>query len=396
MGRTVSVSRRRSPSALIVGIFTLFVACLAPAVLAPAPAAAQETYLHGIATTCGMCHKGPTPDLGGESPTDTACSSSCHLGFVSRGANTCTSCHDPGQDQAAIQTPDGCAASNCHLTDPHYGASTEGCTTSCHPTASPAAPNGSAHHTNDERTAPTIDTCDSCHVLHEPFIPEHTCFDCHAGYDPEHPAPASITARDMSLLPTATTVAWGDAVGLSGWLLYGAAPFPGAPVTLQAKPATEPVAAQVGTTYTGAAGDYGFDPLVPTAITTYRTLTPGTCLDGVVVKPSLATVLVNVRARLTIGLSRTSLPLGATITVKGKLRPPRPGGYVKLTYQRKVDGVWKTALIKSKAVTSYVDYSTYSHTYKPLKRGSWRVRASVAATTTLVGYKTVYKYFTVK
>jgi hypothetical protein len=343
-----------------------------------------------------MCHKGPTPDVGGEYPDDTACTGSCHLGFVSRGENTCTSCHDPGQDQAAVQTPDGCAASNCHVTEPHYGATTEGCTTSCHTTASPAAPNGSAHHTNDERTAPTIDTCDSCHVLHEPFIPDHTCFDCHAGYDVEHPAPASITARDLSLLPTATTVAWGNAVGFMGWLLYGAAPFPGAPVTLQAKPATAPAPAQVGTTYTGAAGDYGFDPLVPTAITTYRTLTPGTCLDGVVVKPSLASVLVNVRYRLTIGLSRTSLPLGVTITVKGKLTPARPGGYVKLTYQRKVDGVWKTVLIKSKAVTSYADYSTYSHTYKPLKRGSWRVRTSVAATTTLIGYTTVYKYFAVK
>jgi hypothetical protein len=82
--------------------------------------------------------------------------------------------------------------------------------------------------------------------------------------------------------------------------------------------------------------------------------------------------------------------------VKGRLTPARPGGYVKLTYQRKVDGVWRTVLTKSRAVVSTADYSTYSHTYKPLKRGSWRVRASVAATTTLVGYKTVYKYFAVK
>jgi hypothetical protein len=396
MGRTVSVSRRRLPSGLIFGIFALLVACLATGVFAPAPAAAQETYLHGIATTCGMCHKGPTPDQGGVYPDDTACTSSCHLGFVSRGENTCTSCHDPGQDQAAVQTPDGCAASNCHEADPHYGATTEGCTASCHTTATPAAPNGSAHHTNDERTAPTIDTCDSCHVLHEPFIPEHTCFDCHAGYDIAHPDPCAISARAMSLLPTATTVAWGNTVGFSGWLLFGLAPFPDAPVILQAKPVTAPAPAQVGSTYTGAAGDYGFDPLVPTAITTYRTLTPGTCLEGIVVKPSLASVLVNVRPRLTIGLSRTSLPLGATVTVKGTLTPARPGGYVKLTYQRKVDGVWRTVLTKSRAVTSTADYSTYSHTYKPLKRGSWRVRASVASTTTLIGYKTVYKYFAVK
>ena len=396
MGRTVSVGSRHLRGLLVLAALTLLVALLAAAALAPPPAQAQEIYLHGIATSCGMCHKGPTPDQGGTYPTDSACTGSCHLGFVSRGGNTCTSCHDPGEDQSAVQTPDGCAASNCHLADPHYGATTEGCTTSCHTTASPAAPNGSGHHTDDERTAPTIDTCDSCHVPHEPFIPEHTCFDCHAGYDVAHPDPAAIASRAFSLLPTATTVRWGDPLGLSGWLVYGTAPFPGAPVTLQARPATAPVAAHVGTTYTGDAGDYGFDPLVPTAITTYRTLTPGTCLDGVVVKPSLASVLVNVRPRLTIGLSRTSLPLGATVTVKGRLTPARPGGYVKLTYQRKVNGVWKTVVTKSRAVTSTAAYSTYSHTYKPLKRGSWRVRASAGATTTLIGYKTVYKYFTVK
>lgn len=395
MGRTVSASVRWSSPALVFSILALLVAMLA-ACVAAAPARAQETYLHGIATACGMCHKGPTPDLGGVYPDDTACTSSCHLSFVSRGESTCTSCHSPGQDQSAVQTPDGCATSNCHVAEPHYGANTEGCTTSCHTTATPAAPNGSAHHTTDERTAPTVETCDSCHLMHETFIPELACFDCHAGYDVVHPDPAAIAGRDLSLQPTATTVAWGDAVGFSGWLLYGVAPFPGAPVTLQAKPATAPVAAQVGTTYTGAAGDYGFGPLVPTAITTYRTLTPGTSLDGVVVKPSLASVLVSVRPRLTIGLSRTSLPLGATITVKGRLTPARPGGYVKLVFQRKVDGVWRTVVTRSRAVTSYTDYSTYSYTYKPLKRGSWRVRASVAATLTLVGYKTSYKSFAVK
>ncbi len=395
MGRTVSASARRLPPALVFSVFTLLVIVIALCAFAR-PAAAQPTYLHGIATTCGVCHKGPTPDLGGEYPTDEACTKSCHLGFVSRGENTCTSCHAPGEDQSAVQTPDGCATSNCHVTQPHYGSNTEGCTSSCHTTATPAAPNGSAHHTNDERTAPTIETCDACHVLHEPFIPEHTCFDCHAGYSDAHPDPATIHSRDLSLLPTATTVAWGNAVGLSGWLLYGFAPFPGAPVTLQAKPATAAVAAQVGTTYTGDAGDYGFDPLIPTAITTYRTLTPGTFIDDVVVKPSLASVLVNVRPRLTIGLSTTVLKLGGKITVKGRLTPARPGGYVKLTYQRKVDGVWKTVLIKSRAVTSTETYSTYSFTWQPTKKGSYRVKASVAATKTLIAYATAYKSFAVK
>ncbi|MBN2205684.1 MAG: hypothetical protein JW767_11760, partial [Thermoleophilia bacterium] len=218
----------------------------------------------------------------------------------------------------------------------------------------------------------------------------------HVGYDVAHPDPAAIASRAFSLLTTATTVRWGDPLGLSGWLLYGQSPFPGAAITLQAKPVTAPVAAHVDTAYTGEAGDYAFDPFVPTSITTYRTLTPGLSLDGVVVKPSLAAVVVNVRPRLSMSLSRTSLLLGAKITVKGRLTPARPGGYVKLKFQRKVDGVWRTVTTKSRAVVSSVDYSTYSYTYKPLRRGTWRVRASVAATTTLVGFATPYKYFAVR
>ncbi len=395
MGRTESASGGRGSPPLVFGVLMLLVAGVL-GVLAPSPAAAQETYLHGIATSCGMCHQGPTPDQGGELPDDTACTSSCHLGFVARGENTCTSCHTPGQDLSAVQTPDGCATSNCHLTEPHYGSNTEGCTTSCHTTASPAAPNGSAHHTNDERTAPTRETCDSCHIVHEPFVADLVCFDCHVGYDDQHPDPASISARDMTLIPTTTTVRWGDPLGLFGSLFYGMTPFQGAPITLQGKPALALAHADLGTTLTGAAGDYGFDPFVPTAITSYRTITPGTCVEGAVVKPGLAAVLVNVRPRLSICLSRTRLLLGGTITVKGKLTPARPGGIVKLTFQRKVDGVWRTALIKSRAVASTADYSTYSYTYKPGRRGSWRVRTAAPATTTLIGYKTSYLYFAVK
>jgi hypothetical protein len=391
MGRTLVVGGRRWSPLLLVGVITLV------ATLWAAPrASAQESYVHAIIPSCAHCHPKNVFPPNAPAPTDAACTTSCHVGFLSRGANTCTACHTPGQDQSAVQTSDGCATSNCHDIEAHYASGIEGCTVGCHTTATPAAANDSAHHTIDERVAPTRETCSACHLPHETFIPEATCFDCHAGYSDVHPAPATIQARDLTLAPTALTVAWGDSIGLFGSLLYGASPFAGAEVVLQQKPTVAATHVHLATTVTGDNGAYALEPVTPKAITCYRALVPGTCIAGTVVKPALANVSVSVRPKLTIALSRTSLLLGGKLTVKGRLTPARPGGVVKLTFQRKVLGVWKTVLTKSQAVTSTADYSTYSFTYKPLRRGSWRVRASVAATPSLIAYKTSYKCFTVK
>ncbi len=92
--------------------------------------------------------------------------------------------------------------------------------------------------------------------------------------------------------------------------------------------------------------------------------------------------------------------LGGSLVIKGKLNPARAGGIVKLTVQKKVGTSWKTKLTKSVAPTAGSGYTACSFTYKPPRlassRGSWRVKASIAATTELATFTTAYKTWTVK
>ncbi len=72
---------------------------------------------------------------------------------------------------------------------------------------------------------------------------------------------------------------------------------------------------------------------------------------------------------------------------------PFHAGKVTITIQRKVAGVWKTQLTKSRTLSAT---SAYSYTYKPLKKGSYRVKAAAAATPELLAVTTAYKTWVVK
>ncbi len=96
---------------------------------------------------------------------------------------------------------------------------------------------------------------------------------------------------------------------------------------------------------------------------------------------------------LTIGLSRTSFALGGKVVVKGLVKPVTVGG-VRVAVQRKTaSGAW--ANVTAKTLTGTAS-NTYSWTYKPGKKGSYRVQARVAATATTPAGKTVFKAFRVK
>ena len=171
-------------------------------------------------------------------------------------------------------------------------------------------------------------------------------------------------------------------------------------MTLQTKPAGSADFATVVDTTTTTGGVYTFVAQSPTMLTTYRVVTQGGLVNTTVVKPALKTLDVKVRPDLTIALSKTRFLLGGSLVIKGKLNPARTGGIVKLTIQKKVGTSWKTKLTKSVALTAGSGYTAYSFTYKPPKlassRGSWRVKASIAATTELATFTTAYKTWTVK
>jgi hypothetical protein len=385
--------------------------------------------MHGdgtLNTTCAVCHGGNPNPVPPVAPVDTkVCGNSCHFGgYENRVAPSlftkCWSCHAPGETQDAVQSSAGCAAATaCHTLDPaknlpHYGANTKGCLDGCHRTSSQSVPNGSPHH--DDGLASCYDCHDGAQALekaHEPYADPrdlasggHVCQLCHVGYATVHPDPATIVHRKLDFTSTPLTVVYGSLTGTvpSGRLLLPSGAGQGdQQVYVQAKPvlgldfvklATPTL---IKTATSGTVGAFSVPAQFPTSIISYRVYVKGldkTATTGVM-KPVMASVLVKVRPNLKMNLSTTSFLLGKTVTVSGTIDPPRPGGTVKLTFQKYTLGAWKTVLTKTVPFI-LPDGKAYKYAYKPASKGTYRVKASVVATPELIAYTTANKTFTVK
>jgi hypothetical protein len=94
------------------------------------------------------------------------------------------------------------------------------------------------------------------------------------------------------------------------------------------------------------------------------------------------------------GLRRGVLKLGKRLTAKGSVTPTSlAGAKVTLTVQRKVGGKWR----KVKTVTRTIGASgAYSWKYKPAKKGSYRIRATMPKTATNTAAATKWLKFKVK
>jgi hypothetical protein len=367
------------------------------------PAAAEFGWDHGGAT-CVSCHGGEfgTPEF--TVPTTDAACTDCHTGgFESRqtagaATRTCWTCHEADQDMSTEQSAAGCgtaaAGAACHNQAGHFGSNVASCV-SCHGTVPGVTnPGDSEHHNNSVNNAPT---CGSCHdSLHAEYVPGVACTTCHGGYDTTHPNPATVASPTVALAAKPTIVKYGLTTIVSGSVKSGTTGLAGKTVALQAKPFGSADFAGVTTATTAADGAYVFVAQSPTLLTTYRVVTYGGVVNTTVVKPSLKSLDVKVRPDLTIALSKTSFALGGKEIVTAKLNPARTAGKVTFTVQRKVSGTWKTQLTKSVALTAGSGYTKCSLTYKPLKRGSYRVKASIAAMPELAAFTTLYKTWTVK
>jgi hypothetical protein len=403
MGKTMSFSGKRRLTLLAVLLLALLAAL---GVAAQEAAAHSSSYVHGGAT-CTSCHGANLGDPAFTIPTaDTTCTQ-CHTGgFESRQtvgtARTCWTCHDPGQDMSGVQGV-GCAAAaaGCHSDAPHYGSNTLTCT-SCHGTvAAYNDPDGSAHHNNTAKIAPT--TCTDCHTqangLHADFVAGAACTTCHVGFDAAHPDPSAMVSPTVAVVAKPAIVKFGLTTIVSGSVKNGLAPIPGATVLLQQKPFGTTAFTAVGEAVTGTDGTYTFAATSPTLLTTYRVVAHGVVVSSVVVKPGFGAADVKVSRALTIALAKTRFLLGGKQTIKGTVNPAWPGGLVTLQIQHKTS-VWKTMLTKSVPFSSLTGSTTYSFGYKPpvkaSSRGSWRVKASIKGTTELLGAVTVWKTWTVK
>jgi hypothetical protein len=109
--------------------------------------------------------------------------------------------------------------------------------------------------------------------------------------------------------------------------------------------------------------------------------------------PSAAPTVVT--TSVTLKVAPTTITLGKTVKASGVTTPAATlaGKKVALKVQRKAGTKWVAAKSATATVTSA---GAYSWKYKPLKKGSYRVRASIAASSTYTASKTTYKTFKVK
>ena len=185
-------------------------------------------------------------------------------------------------------------------------------------------------------------------------------------------APAFLAGPARAAAPVALTAAVspvavvypGSAV-VSGALAGGSAPLPGATVKLLARPAGGADWAPAGSTSTDADGAYRFT-VAPSVSTDYRVVHEAAGQPAAQADASL-----RVRPRLTTRFPG-SLWLGASVMLRGRVRPARPGATVAIV--RRVDGVWQQLL------TATLDArSRFSVPWTPDAYGRFRLRARAEA-----------------
>jgi hypothetical protein len=93
------------------------------------------------------------------------------------------------------------------------------------------------------------------------------------------------------------------------------------------------------------------------------------------------------------GLKSGALKLGKSVTAKGAMKPAW-AATVKITVQRKVSGAWKTVATKSR--TANATSGAYSWSYKPTKKGSYRMQTSSAKSAHYTAAVSTWKTCTVK
>ena len=94
------------------------------------------------------------------------------------------------------------------------------------------------------------------------------------------------------------------------------------------------------------------------------------------------------------GLTSGAMRLGRHVTAKGKVTPTSlAGSKVTLTVQNKRGARW----VKVKRVARTISASgAYGWTYRPARRGAYRMRATIARTYTHTAVRTKWRPFKVK
>jgi Peptidase A4 family len=116
--------------------------------------------------------------------------------------------------------------------------------------------------------------------------------------------------------------------------------------------------------------------------------------DGASFSVTVARALTPTLTLKLSGLTGGALKLGKRLSATGKVRPTSlAGGAVRLALQRRQSGSWHQVTVAARAISST---GAYSWTYKPARRGSYRLRATIARTATSAAAATKWNTLRVK
>jgi hypothetical protein len=308
---------------------------LAMAIIAVSGIAAQQalaygSYEHSSASSCSSCHPGGDTSI---KPTNANCAS-CHTNYVTLvSGKTCWTCHLPGQAMGTVKTgAPGTCTSLCHLANStdntHNPHPTRGVCTTCHPlTTSFSNPNNSPHHT---LTAPGSAIINS-------FVP----------------ASGAVGAT--------TTI---TGFGFTGATLvtFNGTSAPTFTVDSNTQiTATVPVGATTG--------KIAVTPLSGPVVTSLTDFTVTT---------------VAVKTTISLKVAPTSIKLKKSVKATGAVTPVLELTGTKVTFKAEMKKGSKWVKTKTGSANVLVT-GKYSWTYKPAKKGSYRITATVAATSAHLG-----------
>ena len=235
-------------------------------------------------------------------------------------------------------------------------------------TAGPAAAYSSYEHAN-------ATSCGSCHTVSTSVPPTNAdCAGCHTGF---------------------TTAHTKGGVASTCWTCHD----PGANLgTVKTNAATGGCGSSAaGATCHGTAGHVGS---TPTTCVTCHGVTASATNPGQSAHHELSVTDVQVKALLTIKVA-ASVKVKKPIKATGLAKSYKAGYVVKVLIQRKVGTKWVKVTTKTAVWTQAS--SSWTLTYKPATKGSWRMQASTPAVagtngnaTAITAGKTAFKTFKVK
>jgi hypothetical protein len=326
---------------------------------------------------CQTCHRDPqTLHHGTATARPLTDCAGCHGGGiaaakVSHSTLACSVCHT---DMTRPAVPAVC--SQCHLSK-KFGTAT---CTACHSLA------GLTRREQIHNETPNAGVgCSSCHSGHNADL--GVCTTCHGLVPEAHHGVAAMTSGLLTLQASPATVTAGSPATLGGAVkdASGAA-LSGVRVLLQVRRAGGAGFADVATLTTGADGGYSHQ-LRPVASGEYRAVFRGAASvsPAVVTRPAIATASVTVARSVRLSARPGVAKAGSRVTLAGAVAPTAQQlgathAAVGIRVERKTTAGWSR--VAAATVTAGAD-GTFSWTWRPRVRGTYRARATITASSGL-------------